>query len=78
MGCFKPKIPKAQPNPDLTIQRTTMEQEARDVRANNKRSRLEATMDNFSGRTGRNSLFASGAGGAGFGAPLARSLFVKV
>ena len=77
MGCFKPKIPKAVPNPDATIQRMEMEAQGRDTKAANKQARLEATLAGLSGKMGRNSLFTGMGGGAGYAAPLARSLFVE-
>lgn len=81
MGCFKPKqpkVPKPAPDPNYTIQRVAMEQDARDRKAENKAARTEMLLQSMAARYGRGSLFSNGTGGGGFaGTPVATSAVVK-
>lgn len=74
--CFKaPKPPAVVADPELAREKADAEANAQATRAANKDSRTETALATMMGRTGRASLFSGGAGGAGFAAPQARSLF---
>lgn len=77
--CFKPPKPKpVAPNPELALQKSDSEAIAQERRSEAKKMRINETIAKMSGYTGRSSLFSGGAGGAGFAAPAARSLFVTI
>jgi hypothetical protein len=76
--CFKkPKPPVVQADPELERERAEAKQVAREERRANKQSRLEEMLARSGGKFGRSSMFSGSAGGSGFAAPLARSLFVE-
>lgn len=74
--CFKkPKIPAVVVDPELEAQKAEVKADAQETRAADKASRLDAALSRASGSFGRASLFSGGGGGAGFAAPVVRSLF---
>jgi hypothetical protein len=82
--CF-PKPPKppaasstgsSTADPALQRQRIQVEEDNAVIKAENKDARMEDQLALLQGRIGRASLFSGGRGGAGYAAPLGRSLFV--
>lgn len=78
--CFgKPKPPPpVVGDPELARQTTEARAAAQAERASAKDKRLADALSRIGGRYGRSSLFTDGAGGAGYAAPAARSLFQQV
>lgn len=82
--CFKsPKPPPPSTtgqdiaDPALQRERAQAEVDASVLKAENKQRRMEDELALLQGRIGRHSLFTGGQGGAGYAAPLGRSLFVQ-
>lgn len=76
--CFKaPKPPPVKEDPELARQKLEAKQNAQVERAAAKEARTNDRLLEAMGRSGRSSLFSGGAGGQGFVAATARSLFSK-
>lgn len=70
-----PDPPKPVANPELVREREQAERDMAEAKAERKRLRTEDQLAILSGRMGRKSLFTGAQGGAGYAAPLGRSLF---
>ena len=73
--CFSaPKPPPVIEDPELKAQQQAARDQAAQIRAQNKKTATADEIARQMGKVGRGSLLSGGAGGAGFAAPLARSL----
>lgn len=73
----KPKTPAPQPNYELMREADATRQVQSNQRSELKRMRLEDRIGKLGNRFGRASLFSGGQGGVGYGAPVARTMFVS-
>ncbi len=73
--CFSaPKPPPVVEDPELKRQQEEARQQAQQIRSQNKKAATADEIAKQLGKVGRGSLLTGGQGGAGFSAPIARSL----